>query len=160
MLLTRLKSLRLARGYSLRELAAKSKIPYSAISLLENLKREPQGRTARNLAAALEVTPTDLCEQVPSPPPQPPASNDNKVITPPTTRPRKRPAGISHWVIENSPDPDQVEPFRLDTREEAERLAARLGPGQARIYEAESKTQVWQLHRNFLVRVNRGQEFW
>jgi transcriptional regulator with XRE-family HTH domain len=161
MLLTRLKYWRELRGYSLRELADKSKIPYSAISLLENGKREPQGRTARKLAAALEVELTALYEQVPAPVlnvQHQPASNDNKTIIAATTRPRKRPAGISFWVMEN--DPDQVEPFRLDTLQEAQRLAGRLGQGRARIYEAESKIQVWAEHRSFLVRVTRGQDHW
>ncbi len=164
MLLTRLKSLRLARGYSLRELAAKSKIPYSAISLFENGKREPQGRTSRKLAAALKVELTDLYDPVLPAQAVPIASpiNDNKTLTtanqPNSNKPSRRPAGNSYWIIEN--DPDQVEPFRLYSRDEAERLKERLGPGRARVYEAESKTQVWQLHRNFLVRVNRGQEFW
>ncbi len=164
MLLTRLKYWRELRGYSLRELASKSAVPYSAISLLENLKREPQGRTARRLAAVLEVELSELYEQVPAPvlnATHQPASNDNKTITPATTRPGKRPTtGISYWVIENDPDPDQIEPFRLDTLQEAQRLAGRLGPGRARIYEAENKSQVWAEHRAFLVRFNRGQDFW
>jgi transcriptional regulator with XRE-family HTH domain len=66
MLLTRLKYWRELRGYSLRELAGKSKVPYSAISLLENGKREPQGRTARKLAAALDVEVADLYDQAPA----------------------------------------------------------------------------------------------
>jgi transcriptional regulator with XRE-family HTH domain len=164
MLLTRLKYWRELRSYSLRELAGKSNIPYSAISLLENLKREPQGRTACKLAAALEVPITNLYDLVlpEQAQPAPAPINDNKTITaaiqPDSNRPSRRPAGNSYWIIEN--DPDQVEPFRLYNREEAERLRARLGPGRARVYEAQSKSQANEMHRAFLIRVNRGQDFW
>lgn len=163
MYLTRLKYWRELRGYSLRELADKSKIPYSAISLLENLKREPQGRTSRKLATALDVELTELYELSvvpespthPSPEFIPTSVNDNKTITtvkPSGVRAKKRTDG-NFWVVDH--EGDAFGPF---VPEEAERLKAKLG--QARVYQAANKFEAWELHRQFLIRVTRGHDAW
>jgi transcriptional regulator with XRE-family HTH domain len=169
MLLTRLKHWRELRGYSLRELAEKSTVPYSAISLLENLKREPQGRTARKLAAALAVEVTELYDQTPAAAPEPvqptsvitlPPTNDNKTQTAaPLIKParstrgkQKKPAG-NCWVIDE--DSDAFGPF---IQAEADRLKGKLG--KARVYEAGSRFEAQELHRKFLIRVIRGHDAW
>ena len=158
MLLTRLKYWRELRGYSVRELAEISKVAYPAISLLENGKREPQGRTARKLAAALGIEVTELNSQ-PGPVvleqeyTQAQSTSDNKTITVgKTARAKKQPAGSS-WVIDQ--DGDAFGPFVM---EEAERLKGKLG--QARVYEAASKNIARELHRAFLIRVARGHDAW
>ncbi len=172
MLLTRLKELRELRGYSLRGLAVKSKVPYSAISLLENGKREPQGRTARKLAAALAAEVTDLYSQGPVVLEQkytpalviPPTPNDNKKITPakptrPTRARGKKLPMISYWVIEK--DQGEADPFNVSSQAEAERLKDRLGgQHQARVYQAATRFEAWDLHRQFMIRIIRGYDAW
>lgn len=56
---------RTVKGCSVRELAAKSGINASSISLLENLKRTPHAGTARILAVGVEIT--DLYEETVAP---------------------------------------------------------------------------------------------
>jgi transcriptional regulator with XRE-family HTH domain len=56
----RLKELRERRGLSLRALAALSGVSPDAINLIERGKRKAQLKTARKLAAALDVEPSDL----------------------------------------------------------------------------------------------------
>jgi transcriptional regulator with XRE-family HTH domain len=154
MLLTHLKYWRELPGYSLRELADKSKVPYSAISLLENGKREPQGRTSLKLAAALEVDLTALYS-LPAALEPTQLINGNKTITvikPARTRTKKQQAG-NCWVIDH--EGDAFGPF---VEVEAERLKGKLG--QARVYEAANKAEARELHRQFLIRVARGHDAW
>lgn len=165
MLLTRLKYWREFRGLSLRELAEKSQVPYSAISLLENGKREPQGRTARKLAQALEVEPAELYELVLAPvaqePQAQPSNSSNETITPAkpvrTSRALKRqPVSAVTWVIDQ--DGDCFGPFVLA---DSERLQGKLGGyHQARVYAAADKAEARELHRQFLIRVTRGHDAW
>lgn len=169
MLLNRLKYWRELRGYSVRELAARSGIDASSISLLENLKRSPHGKTARTLAEALDVELADLYRE--SEPGEleistalvtQPGINANKTQTAikpaRPTRSKAKPV-ISFWVIEK--DQEEADPFKVSTQEEAERLKDRLGgQHQARIYEAASKFEAWELHRQFLIRVARGHDAW
>jgi transcriptional regulator with XRE-family HTH domain len=157
MLLTRLKYWREHQGLSLRQLADKSKVPYSAISLLENGKREPQGRTVHKLAAALEVDVTALYEQAPAQP-----VSDNKTITPiiepaRSTRARAKkqaaPAPVSSfWVVDED---DTFGPF---AQPDAERLKGKLD--RARVYEAASRSEASQQHIQFKIRVLRGHDAW
>src|SRR5438067_2845097 len=104
MLLTRLKYLREHQGLTLRQLAGKSKVPYSAISLLENGKREPQGRTVHKLAQALDVEINELYDNEPVQPApviiQP--ANNNKTITPGRAKAKKQAApapAVSYWWV-------------------------------------------------------------
>lgn len=177
MLLTRLKYWREHQRLSLRQLAAKSKIPYSAISLLENGKREPQGRTVHKLAAALGVELAELYgyEQLPAlvvleqkHTPVPVISHlnsDNKLITESRsatvrpTRAKKKPAPISSfWIFENQENSD---PFKLDTLSQARRLQEKLGGlHQARVYEATSRRDANEQHTEFLREVARGRGAW
>lgn len=155
MQLNRLKYWRETRGLSLRELAEKSKIPYSAISLLENGKREPQGRTVHKLAQALGVEISELSELARAPA----ASNDNKTVTRASVRKSNQPAPVSYWVYEK--DQNESDPFRLDTQAQAERLKDKLGgQHQARIYEAASRSDANKQHIQFLIRVTRGHDYW
>jgi transcriptional regulator with XRE-family HTH domain len=164
MLLTRLKYWREQRGYSLRELADKSKVPYSAISLLENLKREPQGRTVRKLAAALDVEVVDLHQPDPVvlepkyTPAQP--ANDNRIITPAkpvrTSKAAKKQPANYCWVVDF--EGDAFGPFVLA---DAERLQGKLGGWhKARVYKAGSKAEAREMHRQFLIKVARGHDAW
>lgn len=163
MLLSKLKYWREKRDYSLRKLAEKSKVPYSAISLLENLKREPQGRTVHKLAAALEVEVTDLYEQTASAIIQ--SVNINKPITPAKparsnrTRASKQPTvpALNWWVIDQEGD-IIFGPFR---QSDAERLQEKLGGHhQARVYEATSRSEASKQHNQFLIKVARGHDYW
>jgi transcriptional regulator with XRE-family HTH domain len=163
MLLTRLKYWRELRGYSLRELADKSKVPYSAISLLENLKREPQGRTARKLAAALGIEVVDLHQPDPVvlEPKYTPAQpvNDNRIITPAkpvrTRAAKKQPANYC-WVVDF--EGDAFGPFE---QAEADKLKGKLGgQHQARVYQAATRAEAREQHRAFLIRVARGHDVW
>ncbi len=166
MLLTRLKELREQQGLSLRGLASKSKVPYSAISLLENGKREPQGRTARKLAQALEVEVTNLYGQEPvvleqkhTPTISALMLNGNKtqtIIKLARSNKSKAKLVISFWVIEK--DQEEGDPFNVGSQAEAERLKAWLG--LARIYQSATKFEALELHRQFLIRVARGHEAW
>lgn len=155
MLLNRLKSCRIAKGYSVRDLAARSGIDASNISLLENLKRSPHGKTVRTLAEALEVDVTDLYEAEQPAQLIPPVVNTNEtptVIRPARSGVKKQPLG-NCWVIDH--EGDAFGPF---VPAEAERLKGKLV--QARVYEAESKNDARELHRAFLVRVARGHDAW
>ncbi len=165
MLLGRLKYWRMIRGYSVRELAAKSGVDASSVSLLENLKRSPHGKTARDLAAALGVEVSDLYPPVTTLKPQqvklinPIEQNANKTQTIIKAARGKKKATISFWVIEKDRDDD--DPFSVATQTEAERLKARLGgQHQARVYQAASKSEARELHRQFLIRVARGHDAW
>lgn len=51
---------RRARVLTVRQLAEKSGVGHSAISLMERGKREPHPSTLAKLAAALEIEPKDL----------------------------------------------------------------------------------------------------
>jgi len=51
----RLKELRRARGYSVRELASRAKVDHVTVVRVENDHTEPQPRTLRKLAEALDV---------------------------------------------------------------------------------------------------------
>ncbi len=169
MFLDRLKYWREYYGYSLRQLAEKSKIPYSAISLLENCKREPQGRTVHKLAAALGVALTDLYDQEQPPQPQPAPvevkhpQNDNKPIKKAAvkraaTRLTIKEPVKSFWVFER--DQEGSDPFRLDTHAEAARLKERLGHYRARVYQAASRSEASAQHTQFLIKVARGHAYW
>ncbi len=162
MLLTRLKYWREIRGLSLRELADKCKVPYSAISLLENGKREPQGRTARKLAQALDVEVGELYSQL-TPvvleqeytPAESTSVNKTITVSKPA-RAKKQPPASSSWVIDQ--DGDAFGPFILA---EAERLRGKLGgQHQARVYEGTSRAEANEQHRQFLIRVARGHDAW
>lgn len=165
MQLTRLKELREQRLLSLRELADISHVPYSAISLLENGKRAPQGRTARKLAAALGVEVAELYEQDPftASTAQEPAQpiNNNKTTTLPrpaksqVTKKQQQSVGDC-WVIDY--DGDTFGPFN---QADAERLQMKLGgKHKTRIYQATKKAEAWEQHRLFLVKVSRGHDMW
>ncbi len=163
MLLTRLKELREQRSLSLRELADKSKVPYPTISLLENGKREPQGRTTRKLAAALDVEVTDLYSQEPvvleqkhTPAISVPEVNDNKtIIGVKPARPTKvktKPSG-NFWLMDE--DGREWGPY---SQEEATERQVKLG--KTKIYEGSTRFEVWDKHRAFLIRVARGHDAW
>ncbi len=51
----RLKELRRARGYSVRELASRATVDHVTVVRIENNHTEPQPRTLRKLAEALGV---------------------------------------------------------------------------------------------------------
>jgi len=51
----RLKELRQARGYSVRELARRAIVDHVTVVRIENEHTEPQPRTLRRLAEALDV---------------------------------------------------------------------------------------------------------
>ena len=51
----RLKELRRARGYSVRELASRARVDHVTVVRIENSHTEPQPRTLRKLAEALDV---------------------------------------------------------------------------------------------------------
>jgi len=51
----RLKELRLARGYSVRELASRATVDHVTVVRVENGHTEPQPRTLRKFAEALGV---------------------------------------------------------------------------------------------------------
>jgi transcriptional regulator with XRE-family HTH domain len=161
MLLTRLKYWRELRGYSVRGLAEKSKVGFTTISFLENQHRPPHGTTASKLAAALGVEVADLYGLKPEPINHAITNDNTKPIT--ALKParsnmagaKKQPV-ISFWVIEK--DQEEGDPFRTDTQAEADRLKARLG--QAKVYQAASKFEAWELHRQFLIRVARGYDAW
>lgn len=128
------------------------------MSLLENLKREPQSRTARKRAGALAVEVTDLYTEAPVALIIPTTINDNKTITfaksGRSTRGKAKPVN-SFWVIEKNQG--ESDPFNVSSEVEADRLKARLGgQHQARVYQAVSKFEAWELHWQFLIRVTRG----
>jgi transcriptional regulator with XRE-family HTH domain len=58
--MTRLKELREERSFSTRELAAMAGISHITVTRIETGKRHPQPKTARQLAAALGVSPAVL----------------------------------------------------------------------------------------------------
>jgi transcriptional regulator with XRE-family HTH domain len=58
----KLKHWRLARTMTIRDLAARSGVDHSAISLIERGKRHPHPSTIRKLAEALGVEPRELLE--------------------------------------------------------------------------------------------------
>lgn len=156
MILTNLKSYRLARGYSLRELARRSGVDFTTIDRLERLHKNAQERTAYKLAEALRV---DLLALVAVEQPEPTLTKES--IQTPTlslkparsTRAKKQPPAGNCWVIDH--EGDAFGPF---VQAEAERLKGKLG--QARVYEAESKNEARELHRAFLIRVVRGHDTW
>lgn len=167
MYLNGLKYWRELRGYSVRELAEKSSVAYPTISLLENLKREPQRRNTGKLAVALGVEINQLYEEPPvaqaapvqTPPPQ--SLNDNKTLTiikparPTRAKKQQQPVG-NCWVIDF--EGDAFGPFVLA---DAERLQEKLGGWhKARVYKAESKAEANEQHRQFLIRVIRGHDAW
>jgi hypothetical protein len=60
-------------------------------------------------------------------------------------------------VIEK--DQEEADPFNVGSQAEADRLKARLGgQHQARVYEATSKFDAMELHRQLLIRVARGHD--
>lgn len=163
MLLVRLKYWRTLRGYSVRELAALSGIDASSISLLENQKRTPHGKTARDLAAALEVEVADLYEVSTIPefnqpgPTNQTGINANKIQTKikSTRSLSEKKATGNFWVVIED---DNEDPFGPYVQKEAERLKQRLG--RARVYEAINKFEVWEKHRQFMIAVTRGHDAW
>lgn len=155
MVLTSLKSCRLARGYSLRQLAGLSGVDFTTIDRLEH-GREAQERTTHKLAKALGVEPTALVA-VEQPAPVIENIQTPTVVNNPTrSRASKQSAVNSFWVIEQGHE--DGDPFRADSQDEAERLKKRLG--RARVYEAASKNDAREQHRAFLVRVARGHDAW
>jgi transcriptional regulator with XRE-family HTH domain len=159
MLLIHLKACRMAKGYSLADLAEKTGINKSNISLLENLKRSPHGKTVRTLAAALEVEVTDLYEPDTSAYNLPivNANETPTVIFKPArptraTRVKTKPAG-NFWIMDE--DGRDWGPY---SQEEATERQVKFG--QARIYEGKNKFEVWDKHRAFLIRVARGHDAW
>jgi transcriptional regulator with XRE-family HTH domain len=169
-MLEQLKYWRKRRGYSVRELAQKSGIDASTVSLLENQRRNPHGRTVRQLATALEVEVGELYGKVLSEIKQAERreafeQNTNEIQTsiedqvfPRETKTvirrkgRKR-AGENFWVVDS--EADMYGPF---VKEEAERLKTKLG--KARVYEATSKLDLWEQHQPFLVAVANGRQCW
>ena len=61
----RLKELRQARGYSVRELAGLAKVDHVTVVRVENNHSEPQPRTLRKLAEALSVDMTFFYSEEP-----------------------------------------------------------------------------------------------
>ena len=61
----RLKELRRARGYSVRELASRAKLDHVTVVRIENNHTEPQPRTLRKLAEALSVDMTFFYSEEP-----------------------------------------------------------------------------------------------
>jgi len=61
----RLKELRRARGYSVRELAGLAKVDHVTVVRVENNHTEPQPRTLRKLAEALGVDVTFFYSEEP-----------------------------------------------------------------------------------------------
>jgi len=59
----RLRYWRLARGMTLRDLAKRSGVNHSAISLMERGKRRPHPGTVLRIAEALGVEPHELLRQ-------------------------------------------------------------------------------------------------
>ncbi len=166
--LDRLNYWRTLRGYSIRKLAELSKVNPSTVWNIEKYNRPTYGPTARKLAEGLGVKVTDLYAQ---------AATDltltvltiqeetykkhTALIKParPTRAKDKVKTVISFWVIEK--DQEEGDPFNVGSLTEAERLKARLGgQHQARVYEAASKFEAWELHRQFLIRVARGHDAW
>lgn len=145
----------------MRELAKKSKIDASTISLLENLHRTPHGRTARELAASLEVTVADLygSEMSRSTQIEPRTANTNKTPTTPPVKSavssakKKKRVGENCWVVDF--EVDTYGPFM---RDDAERIKQKLG--KDRVYEGANKDVVWEQHRHFLVAVANGRQLW
>lgn len=173
MFLARLKYWRTMRGFSVRELAEKSGVDASTVSLLENLKRTPHGKTVRDLAATLEVKIDDLYETVGADlvkgkPGDQSGQNTYKTQTPIAgevvatkvepikrsilTKGKKKPPE-NFWVIDA-----QSDAFGPFIREEAERLKVKLEKG--RVYEGTTKFEVWEKHRQFMIAVTRGHEMW
>lgn len=64
MILSRIRELREAKGWGQRELAERSGVSQSAISDIENGKRDPSIKTVKKVAIALGVTILDLDEEV------------------------------------------------------------------------------------------------
>jgi len=158
MILTSLKDCRLAKGYSLRQLAKLSGVDFTTIDRLERFHRPAQDRTVHKLANALGVEPIALyaVEQ--------PKLTKESIQTPTasikpirSTRSKAKPA-ISFWLIEKDQEDDL---FRTDNQDEAERLKVRLGGQQhARVYQAVTKFEAQEQHRQFLIRVIRGHDAW
>ncbi len=150
MFLTRLKYWRELRGYSVRQLAEKSGVGFTTISFLENIHRRPHGITVRKLATALDVEVADLYG------PEPKtealiaqAINDKETIKNNKLTWAKKQLAGNFWISDE--DGDVWGPF---IKAEADKLKEKLG--RARVYEAASKNDARELHRQFLTRVARG----
>lgn len=62
----KLKHWRLARTWTIRELAVRSGVNHAAISQLERGTRQPRPATIRKLADALDVEPMELLDVAPA----------------------------------------------------------------------------------------------
>lgn len=158
-----LKYWRKMRGYSVRELADKSGVDASTVSLLENQRRHPHGSTVRQLATTLEVEVAELYGKSVKPIElrETPQQNANETQTSmesrtsPTTTPirRKFKSTANFWVVDF--EADTYGPFN---KEVAEGLKLKLG--QARVYEGVDQLEVWKQHRLFLVAVANNRQNW
>jgi transcriptional regulator with XRE-family HTH domain len=152
MVLTGLKSCRLDKGYSLRELAKRSGVDFTTIDRLER-GRAAQERTAHKLAAALEVAPAALyaVEQ-----PEPTSRNIQtptiSVVSPARTRARKiKLTGL--WV-----GVEAGHVYLARDQEAADHLKEQFG--RVRVYRVADWKEAAETHRAFLTRVAGGRDAW
>ena len=141
----RLRSLRLARGWSLDELAKRAHIGASTISRIETGHRRIALDQLVTLARALGTTVDELLDDTPE---------DDVVIKPA----RNVVDGTTHWLLTRPDDPlgRVVTKARLPTRRKGE---PRVHPGREWVYVLEGTARLVLGGREHLVRAGEAADF-
>lgn len=143
----RLRSLRLARGWSLAELASRSHIGASTISRLETGQRRLALDHLVSLARALETSVDELLID----------DDDSRDVV---IRPIRDTAhGATYWMLTRPDDPSgrMVAKIRLPARKR--RLQPQVHPGRDWFYVIAGAVRLYLGEREHLVRAGQAAEF-
>jgi transcriptional regulator with XRE-family HTH domain len=143
----RLRSLRLARGWTLDELARRSNIGASTISRIETGHRRLAIDNLVDLARALETTVDALLDDT---------SDDDVVIRP------KRSAshnGAVHWPLTRAHDPSGRVVAKMRIPASKQRPDPQVHPGRDWFYVIEGTARLVLGEREFLVEAGQAAEF-
>lgn len=141
----RLRSLRLARGWSLDELAKRARIGPSTISRIETGHRRIALDQLVALAKALGTNVDELLDEHP----------DDDVVIKPT---RNVVDGTTHWLLTRGDDPlgRTVTKARLPSRRKGD---ARVHPGREWLYVLDGTARLELGDREHLVQAGEAAEF-
>lgn len=143
----RLRSLRLARGWTLDELARRSHIGASTISRIETGHRRLAIDNLADLASALETSVDEILGD---------DSDDDVVIRP--TR-SKRGNGAVHWPLNRLHDPSGRTVAKMRIPASKKRPEPRVHPGREWLYVLEGTVQLLLGEREHLVEAGQAAEF-
>jgi transcriptional regulator with XRE-family HTH domain len=143
----RLRSLRLARGWTLDELAGRSNIGASTISRLETGHRRLALDNLADLARALETTVDELLAE----------DDDEDVIIRPVKA--KSGNGAVHWPLTRLHDPSGRSVSKMRIPASKQRPDPRVHPGRDWFYVLEGTARLLLGEREHLVEAGQAAEF-